>query len=177
VVLIQGPWPDPRRKGDVSQPAPPYNPAEPPLRWQADLPHVRRFEHRPPKGFSMKLAENVEVAGISRDETSSVAAAFMRGVGHDLRLERDPKNEFDSNAIKVIALWRDHAGGDIREEQVGWIPADLARQIAEVAPDRPFAVALRVMFLPRPGNSPGLRFDIWQPRGGKRIWSWSRTYT
>jgi hypothetical protein len=172
MVLIKGPWPEPRRQAGASADPPGYNPAEPPLRWQSDPEHIRRFEHRPPKGFSMKLAENVEVAGISRPETSASAVAFMRGTGHDLRLERDPGNAFDANAIKVIALWRDHAGAEVREAQIGWVPADLARQIAEVAPERPLAVALRVMFLPRPGNSPGLRFDIWQPRGGKRIWNW-----
>jgi HIRAN domain-containing protein len=176
MVLIQGPWPDPSKGGDGSNTAAGYNPAEPPLRWQSDPDHVRRFEHRPPRGFSMKLAENVEVAGISRPDSSATAEAFMRGTGHDLRLERDPDNAFDPNAIKVMALWRDHAGAPVREAQIGWLPADLARQIAEVAADRPLAAVLRVMFLPRPDASPGLRFDIWQPRGGKRIWSWKRAF-
>ncbi len=176
MVLIQGPWPEPTPRNQASNGAPEYNPAEAPQRWQADPDHVRRFNHRPPKGFSMKLAENVEVAGISRPETSAAAAAFMRGVGHDLRLDRDPGNAFDEHAIKVIALWRDHAGGELKQAQIGWLPADLARQVAEVAAGRPLAVALRVMFLPREGNSPGLRFDIWQQRGGKRIWNWKRAH-
>jgi hypothetical protein len=42
--------------------------------------------------------------------------------------------------------------------------------IAEAVPDKRLGATLRVMFLPRQGYSPGLRFDIWQPRGGKRLW-------
>jgi hypothetical protein len=130
MALIRGPWPERPAKRETQAQPPEYNPSELLPSWGGDPAHVRRFNHRPPKGFSMKLAENVEVAGISRPETSAAAAAFMRGVGHD-SADRDPENA-STRTRSCYRLWRAHAGESWRNRSVGC--HGFARQIAEVAP-------------------------------------------
>ena len=181
MVIIRGPWPEPESRSRDSKSGEQYNAATPAQRYFDDPPHLRRFTHRPPKGMPARLAENVEVADISGEPWHENAQAFMDGEELGLELERDPVNEIDPHSIKVIGIWRDRESGEIRRVQIGWVPAALARQIAEVAPDVRLGATLRVVFLPRRGYSPGLRFDIWQPRGGRRLsyqgrsWSESRT--
>jgi HIRAN domain len=63
------------------------------------------------------------VAGAGRHHADAVAAEDV-GPGRPLELRRDPANEHDPNAIAVYP-----AGGG---EQVGWVPRDVA---AELAPD------------------------------------------
>jgi len=181
MVIIRGPWPERGDRSGNSTSGGEYNAARPAERYFDHPPHVRRFTHKPSKGLPAKLADNVEVAGISRDPWHENAQAFMGGEDLGLDLERDPANEIDPNSIKVIGVWRDRESGEVRRAQIGWVPAPLAKQIGEVAPDVRLGATLRVVFLPRRGYSPGLRFDIWQPRGGRRLsyqgrsWSESRT--
>ena len=77
------------------------------------------------------------VAGAGRHHAEALASDSA-GPGRPLALRRDPGNAHDANAIAVCAT-----GG--RDEQVGWVPRELA---AELAPDldrgRPWAaVCLR----------------------------------
>jgi hypothetical protein len=171
MVLIRGPWPerDPPKE-PVNEAEAEYDAARPGIRYFDDPKHIRRFDHRPPKGLPSKLVENVEVAGVSHEPWRQNIEMYMRGREHGLALERDPDNAIDPNSIKVIGIWRDAESGEIRRLQIGWVPGPLARMIAEAVPDKRLGATLRVMFLPRQGYSPGLRFDIWQPRGGKRLW-------
>lgn len=60
------------------------------------------------------------VAGASRHHSEAVAAESL-GPGDSLELRRDPGNEHDPNAIAV------HARGG---EQLGWVPRELAAEIA-----------------------------------------------
>jgi hypothetical protein len=62
------------------------------------------------------------VAGAGRHHGEAIASSDAVAPGSPLELHRDPDNEHDSNAIAV------HAGG----KQVGWVPRELA---AELAPE------------------------------------------
>jgi hypothetical protein len=74
------------------------------------------------------------VAGAGRHHAAALASDAA-APGAPLTLRRDPANEHDANAIMVLA------GG----EQVGWVPRDVAAEIAgELDAGRPWsAVVLR----------------------------------
>jgi hypothetical protein len=60
------------------------------------------------------------VAGAGRHHADAIASSDAAAPGRPLELRRDPDNEHDPNAIAV------HAGG----EQVGWVPRELAEELA-----------------------------------------------
>ena len=60
------------------------------------------------------------VAGAGRHHAEAIASSEAVAPGNPLELRRDPTNEHDPNAIAV------HAGG----EQVGWVPRELAAELA-----------------------------------------------
>ena len=60
------------------------------------------------------------IAGAGRHHAEALAAADA-APGRPLALDRDPDNEHDPNAIRVLA-----ASG----EQVGWVPRELAAELA-----------------------------------------------
>ena len=65
------------------------------------------------------------VAGAGQHHAEALEAAEV-APGARLELRRDPDNEHDPNAIAV------HAGG----EQVGWVPRELAAELAPELDDR-----------------------------------------
>jgi hypothetical protein len=75
------------------------------------------------------------VAGAGRHHAEAIASSDAVAPGRPLELRRDPDNEHDPNAIAV------HAGG----EQVGWVPRELAAELApELDEGRPWsAIVLR----------------------------------
>jgi hypothetical protein len=74
------------------------------------------------------------VAGAARHHGEALASAALEP-GAALELRRDPGNEHDPNAIAVHA-----AGGG---EQVGWVPRELAEEIApELDARRPWAAVV-----------------------------------
>jgi hypothetical protein len=77
----------------------------------------------------------VGVAGAGRHHAEAIASSEAVSPGSALELRRDPGNEHDPNAIAV------HAGG----EQVGWVPRELATELAPQLDDgRPWtAIVLR----------------------------------
>jgi hypothetical protein len=76
----------------------------------------------------------VAVAGAGRHHAEAIASDAV-APGSPLELRRDPGNEHDPNAIAV------HAGGS----QVGWVPRELAAELApELDAGRPWsALVLR----------------------------------
>ena len=65
------------------------------------------------------------VAGAGRHHAEAIASSEAAAPGSPLELRRDPGNEHDPNAIAV------HAGG----EQVGWVPRELAAELAPLIDD------------------------------------------
>lgn len=119
---------------------------------------VIRIEQPRPKGLPKKVANFIDVAGISRQQEN--AKAFIKGLDRALELERDPRNKYDKNAIKVIGVWYDSGGNEYRE-QLGWVPANVAKDIpSNIA----IGATIESMYKPRPGMNAGLRIDIWGPR-------------
>lgn len=158
-------------KGSVEKPAPiiesPYERGfEREFRRPGDSPHVIRINQHPPKGLPRKLAEYVEVAGISRDEARINAERFIAGTNRRIELERDPTNTFDPNAIKVIGIWTDADGGEHRS-RIGWVPREIAKNIAENYPHSSIGATLETIYKPHNGKGAGIRIDIWCPKATK----------
>jgi hypothetical protein len=95
-----------------------------------------RFLSRDDPSLAARGLRVAGVAGASLHHAEAVAGEDV-GPGRALELRRDPGNEHDANAIAVYP-----AGGG---EQVGWVPRELAGELApELDAGRPWtAVVLR----------------------------------
>jgi hypothetical protein len=95
-----------------------------------------RFLSRDDPSLAARGLRVAGVAGAAQHHAEALAGEDV-APGRALELRRDPGNEHDVNAIAVYP-----AGGG---EQVGWVPRDLAAELApELDAGRPWsAVALR----------------------------------
>jgi hypothetical protein len=84
----------------------------------------RRYLARDAPQLAARGIKVAGVAGAARHHAEALQAADV-APGRSLDLRRDPANEHDPNAIAV------HAGGGARE-QIGWVPREVA---AELAPE------------------------------------------
>jgi len=124
-----------------------------------DPPHVLRLSQEWPPGIDAELAMAVAVAGISFQPALTHARAFMAGRGQTITLERDPSNRHDRHAIKVIGHWLDRQG-HAHQERLGWVPSEIAADIAREYPEGPLGARITTLFHERPGMSPGIRMHI-----------------
>ncbi len=124
-----------------------------------DPPHVLRLSQAWPPGIDAELAMDVAVAGISFQPALTHARAFIAGRGQTITLERDPSNRHDRHAIKVIGHWID-SQGHAQQERLGWVPSDIAADIAREYPEGPLGARITTLFHERPGMSPGIRMHI-----------------
>mgnify|MGYP000940617809 CR=1 FL=1 len=131
-------------------------------RFRSDGANVVRIRFQPPvTGRTIRLfARNVPVAGVSFGEALGNTTAFISGRDRSLILERDPGNQFDPNAIRVIARWRGATGSE-HQAQIGWVPRAVAARVAHRARGIPLCGALKTLFRPDKGKNPGIRFEIW----------------
>jgi hypothetical protein len=129
----------------------------------AECGRVIQVEAGCPAGMSRRIARDVSVAGISRPEHREAASEFVIGSDQVLMLEREPSNSEDRNPIAVIGTWKDCATGAVRSQYLGYLPRDVASEIAvETRETDPLAASIWLMFKAVEGKqSPGLLFDIW----------------
>jgi hypothetical protein len=133
------------------------------IRWLRQATKLVRVNQHPPARFTIRLAKNCMVVGISQSEPHENAKAMMKGKRRSLRLERDPTNKYDSNAIKVIGHWQDRAETE-HQGRIGYVPRDIAAKIATRAAGRELYAAIELLIPSRPFKSPGVRMDIWTHR-------------
>lgn len=134
--------------------------------------HVVRVNDRKPDGFSARpISRNIGIgrnSGTSRgyiavtgtQNTQQDLIAFINGTDRHLELERDPKNEWDPHAIKVMGEWKDSAG-KMQRARLGWVPAHVARGLANEYADCELAATIECMYRATATTSAGLRIDIW----------------
>ncbi len=79
-----------------------------------------------PEGFQI-FEERLEVAGVGFRRED--AAAFATAKENWLEFERDPENEHDQNAIKVIGCNKGFFG--TKRRFIGYVPKEIARTIVE----------------------------------------------
>lgn len=124
---------------------------------KGDPPNTWRQYNYKPEGFEGLVAEEIPVAGISYK--NDAATQFVMGVNREILLERDPDNEYDPNAIKVIGVWDDLDGE--HRAQIGWIPKVQAGAIAYKHRDKPLVATIEAIFKPHRDKGIGLRINVW----------------
>lgn len=135
-------------------------------RLEGDGQDIIRVRPRKPSNatYPTIAIKGVAVAGISQPEASKNAAHFIAGINRSLTLVREPGNEYDKDAIKVIGSWAQRDKPSFfGSRQLGWVPREVAREIAK---DKMFTgiellATVRALFPPSSGGSPGIRMDIW----------------
>ena len=129
-----------------------------------DEDHVVRLNQSPPTGLARKLHGFVPVAGTTHPAVAPAVEAFLDGRKRRLTLEREPTNPVAPNAIAVFGEWIS-AGGTARG-RLGYLPAEVAAALAD-HPDG-LGATVEVLYRPRCDKGPGIRIDIWGPRGKAR---------
>jgi len=70
------------------------------------------------------------------------ARRFLAARAPWLDLEREPTNQYDPNAIKVMSTWQ-NPDGTTHREQIGYVPKDEAALIAgDLSPDHPITATI-----------------------------------
>jgi hypothetical protein len=82
----------------------------------------KRFLAAIPKGYQL-LADRLSITGVQFRKQE--ALRFAAAGGQSLRLEREPTNTYDANAVKVIGT------SDGGEHFLGYLPREIAKQVAE----------------------------------------------
>lgn len=106
----------------------------------------------------MRSPFEVSVAGVTfrSDYPSNVWALSAQLVMGPVpvTLVREPDNEFDNNAIKVV----------VRDEQVGYIPSSVSKQLAKEIDSggRWHGVVDRVLMSPNNPEQPGIRIKVFE---------------
>jgi hypothetical protein len=127
------------------------------FRFEGEEDYIIRLEQSPPIGFNNKIFEKVMVESISWRSREDAINSFIYGSNRSLILERSSSKKY---GIKIIGRWQSIR--KIRQAPLGWVPFFQAAEIYTNYPkDTPLAATLRKIFKPRPGKSPGLRYDIW----------------
>lgn len=73
------------------------------------------------------------------------ARRFLAARAPWLDLEREPTNQYDPNAIKVMSTWQ-NPDGSIHRELLGYVAKDIAAMIADsTSPDHPIAATITAM--------------------------------
>lgn len=85
-----------------------------------DQSHRKSFLPPIPSGYQI-FANNIPVAGIRHRKGE--ALQFAKSANQELALERDPSNQFDKNAIKLLGL------SDKNQYFIGYLPKELSAQI------------------------------------------------
>jgi hypothetical protein len=81
-------------------------------------------------GPSFTLPFEFPVAGTGFDRRASAIRRYAKR-GLKVRLEREPTNAHDPNAIAVILCWKNKVGAAL-EEPIGYVPASLAEEMTEL---------------------------------------------
>ena len=130
------------------------------IAWRRRVARAIRVNQGPRLGFTLRLAHNCKVTGISQPRAKAAAATMMKGNLGRLELRRDP---MDPYAVEVIAHWQ-QGSETWKEGHIGYVPRQVAAKIAEKAPDRELQATISVLVPPRLFKSPGVRMDIWTRR-------------
>jgi hypothetical protein len=125
--------------------------------------HIVRVNQPAPKGCPRKLKEFVQVAGVTHKHRQSTVRAFIDGSERRVELIRDPTNEVDPNAVRVVGSWTDESGEALHGKP-GWLPKAVAAELAAKHPSAPIRATVKAMFRARAFKSAGLRIDVWGPR-------------
>lgn len=132
-----------------------------PFRRSDDDENIVRIIQKPPKGTPKKVAELVSIAGIKRREKE--ALKVITSESFSMRLEKEPDNPYDKNAIKVFGDCE--INGEETSYFLGYIPKEEAKKLAKY---EVLKATVRMIFLPTSTKTIGFRLDIWSKRENKQ---------
>lgn len=112
--------------------------------------HVKRGPHRTyvrqwrAAPGSWKIAIH-ETAVMGCHHHADAARRFLKAGAPWLDLEREPTNQYDPNAIKVMSTWR-NPDGTVHREHLGYVAKEEAATIVgDTSPDHPIAASITAM--------------------------------
>ena len=117
-----------------------------------------RFQPPIPDGYAV-FENHLKVAGISHRQEA--AQQFAQGDQQSLKLEPEPSNQYDRNAIRVIGVWSDSSGEE-KSTHLGYIEKDLARLLTRYVPR--VLARLRSIFLGDQDGWVGVYFELLGPK-------------
>lgn len=132
------------------------------FRREGDAPYIYRVNQPQPKGFPLKFAEYVNVAGASFRQPAIID--FIAGRARRLDIRPEVLTEGKPPALAVHGIWEDWHG-TAHEALLGYVPSEINEAIG----DMPVAVTLEAMYQATADRSAGLRMDIWRPRDRKGV--------
>jgi hypothetical protein len=143
-------------------------------RLPGDTRNVIRINQNWPEGIGASLIkkigplrDGVRVTGVSQKGAKKNLIALISGAERSIELRREPANPHDRNAISVIGHWQ-NAHGSAGSGQIGWVAADIAKDIGREYPSEPIGGKINMMFKPVRGKNPGIRIDIGRPSKSRK---------
>lgn len=121
---------------------------------------IRRSYADKPEGYT-ELFRDVPLVGVRFEGREDNLIDFINGWDRELELIRTPVPQ-DPNGVMVYGRWTDRWGRPHRAE-LGWLPREVAAQIAKDYPNVELRASPLTMFLPRGNRIAGMRMMIWRP--------------
>jgi len=97
------------------------------------------------------------VAGVSKYQEA--LTHFIEGSDRRLVLEPEPTNQYDRNAIRVDAIWREADGEQFRGP-IGYVPREHAAVLARRDPNLILHARPIVLFRPTKNRHAGIRIEM-----------------
>src|SRR5699024_6297824 len=97
-----------------------------PYKESDDGDNVIRYIQKAPKGLGKKLFEFVSVVGTSRYREDIFKT--ITSDNYEIRLEKEPDNQFDKNAVKVMSDCK--INGEEKSFRVGYLPKEIAKKLS-----------------------------------------------
>lgn len=99
------------------------------------------------------LTRDIAVNGISKYQSNVLD--FLNGSNHrGIRIEREPNNPYDKNALKVIGIWED------KETLFGYVPKEYAGKVVRLYPQVEIRGILNRIYLPSAGYNLGMKITL-----------------
>ncbi|GAB5387336.1 MAG: hypothetical protein Alpg2KO_03040 [Alphaproteobacteria bacterium] len=138
------------------------------LSWRGKGPLVHReyLREPAPEGYGAMIAGGVPVKGVSFGGRQRRLKRFIKGQDRRIQLVPCPDNRHDANAIQVTGQWTDEAGQSHGPADLGWIPKELAADMAAGELADECAATLTCIFHARWPAYHGLRLALWAPLTG-----------
>jgi len=122
---------------------------------KTDKPGIITVNQKPPKDYTEQVVAGVSVAGITRPEREDSVKGFIEGSARKVRLEPEPDNAYDPNAIRVMGIWKE--GGEEKEGMLGYIPKEIAADIEQ----DDIVGCVNTVYRGTEDYNPGVKIDIY----------------
>lgn len=132
-----------------------------PFRKEETPENIVYFIQKQPQGTPKKLYTQSKIAGVSYRQKDAIKFAANNIIG--LRAVKDPENQFDKNAIKIMGDFK--INGQKDSVQLGFIPKQYASKLVKF---EEINLTLRTIYIPKEEErNISFEIDIWVKRQNK----------